>query len=786
MSPDQNSDHDADLTGDGGVPEGHPGTGSTLEIAHILFMDLVGYSRLPMEQQTGFIHELQAVVRGTHEFERAQNEERLVVVPTGDGMVLVFFGDPTAPATCALEIAAALNDRPHLKLRMGVHSGPVYRVSDINAQQNVAGAGINMAQRVMDCGGAGHILLSRTVADVLSQFSRWSDALHDIGDYEVKHGVTLRIFNLYTQTLGNKTTPAGGRKHSAMRRKAGLWWAVAGAIASLLAIGGWYQSYRAAPKQKLVAVLPFRNVGGEPGNQPFCDGLMETVSSKLTEMQQFKDSLSIVPSSELSRASLTTADQARRAFGVNMAVTGSVQRTGEHIRLTINLVDAASLRQLQAITIDAPAEDPAALQDGVVSGCARMLDIELHPQARTLLAAGRTASPRAYDFYLQAQGYLQQFGNPASLDQAIALFRKSLEQDPYYAAAYENLGKAYWRKYQDTRDKQWMDEARRNCDRALQLDDRIPSAHVNLGEILADTGKPEQAVDEFRKALDLDPVNADAFRGLAATYEAMNKEVEAETVYKHAIELRPDQWSAYSRLGVFYYRRGRYHEAEPMFRRVIDLVPGNDAGPRLLGGLYLAMGRYTEAAKLLEKAVSARPSAGVYNNLALVYYFQKRYQDAANLMAKAIALRPDDYLNWSTLADIYSAMPAAGEKARTTYLKAIELARHELAVNPRDGGVLSDVAVYHAKTSNKKDALDEIEKSLQLAPDDKDVLQNSIIVYEMTGHRERALRAVGTAVKRGYPVEEVQRQPGLAELRKDPEYQRMISEGFGRPADAHN
>jgi tetratricopeptide (TPR) repeat protein len=223
-----------------------------------------------------------------------------------------------------------------------------------------------------------------------------------------------------------------------------------------------------------------------------------------------------------------------------------------------------------------------------------------------------------------------------------------------------------------------------------------------------------------------------------------------------------------------------------MFRRVIDLVPGNDAGPRLLGGLYLAMGRYSEAAALLEKAASARPDAGVYDNLALVYYFQKRYADAANLMAKAIALGPDDYLNWSTLADIYAAMPATRDKARTTYLKAIQLARHELAVNPRDGGVLSDLAVYHAKTFYRKDALDEIEKSLQLAPDDKDVLQNSIIVYEMTGSRERALHAVEIAVKRGYPIEEVQRQPGLEKLREDPKYQRLISEGLGHPADTHN
>jgi Flp pilus assembly protein TadD len=223
-----------------------------------------------------------------------------------------------------------------------------------------------------------------------------------------------------------------------------------------------------------------------------------------------------------------------------------------------------------------------------------------------------------------------------------------------------------------------------------------------------------------------------------------------------------------------------------MFRRVIDLVPENDAGPRLLGALYTAMGRYSEAAAVLEKAAAVRHDAGVCNNLALVYYFQKRYTDAANLIAKAIQLAPDDYLNWGTRADIYAAMPARADQVRATYLKAIELARREVEVNPRDGGVLSDLAVFHAKILDRKEALDEIGKSLELAPADKDVLQNSIIVYELTGSRERALNGVETAVKRGYPIENVERQPDLAQLRMDPEYRRLISQRFGSPGNTSN
>jgi tetratricopeptide (TPR) repeat protein/class 3 adenylate cyclase len=750
-----------------------PDAGSTLEMAHVLFMDIVGYSKLPMEEQTEFTQQLQAIVRGTREFQQAQKDARLISVPTGDGMVLVFFGDPMAPAECALQIAQELQTRSHIKLRMGIHAGPVYRVADINANHNVSGAGINLAARVMDCGDAGHILVSRTVADVLCQFGKWAGYLHDLGEYEVKHGVIVHLFNLYTEAVGNQTAPKKAKKQKSTARRTVIQWIAAGLAAALLGMFGWYE-FRPAPKQKLVAVLPFRNIGGDPGNQPFCDGLVETVTSKLTEMQQFQDSLWVVPASELRRESLSSAHQARQMFGVNLVLTGSLQRGGDHVRLTINLVDARTLKQLQAITIDAQLADPAALQDGVVAACARMLDVELHPRARGVLEAGGTAAPRAYDLYLQAEGYLRQSDKGESANSAIALFRQSLEQDPNYPAAHAGLCIAYWRKYQQTREPERVEEARKSCDRAIELNDQIAAAHVYLGTIFAGTGQADKAVKEFRKTLALDPVNADAYRGLAGTYETTGKLDEAETVYKHAIELRPSQWIGYSYLGVFYYRHGRYPEAEPVFRRILDLAPGNYTGSRLLGGLYLEMGRYNEAAKVLENAVSIRPTAPIYNNLANVYYFQKRYKEAAGLMDKAIALRPNDYLYWSNLADIYSATTASAGKARSTYEKTIELAQKALAVNPNDGEVLSDLAVCHAKTSDRTHALAEIERAQQLARANNNVLQNAIIVYEITGNRDQALRAIEDILKKGYPVEEIRRRPELADLRKDPKYKRLI------------
>src|SRR5438034_8199931 len=178
-----------------------------LQIGHVLFIDIVGYSKLLVNEQSGLLRELNELVSGTREFREAEAEGKLIRLPTGDGMALVFRTDPEAPAQCALEIARALKEHPRIALRMGIHSGPISEVADVNQRQNIAGAGINLAQRVMDCGDAGHILVSKRVAEDLEQHDRWRPYLHDLGECEVKHGVRVHIFNLYTDKVGNRNVP---------------------------------------------------------------------------------------------------------------------------------------------------------------------------------------------------------------------------------------------------------------------------------------------------------------------------------------------------------------------------------------------------------------------------------------------------------------------------------------------------------------------------------------------------------------------------------------------------
>src|SRR6201997_5265419 len=244
-----------------------------LEIAHVLFTDIVGYSKLPIHQQRAVVERLNEIVQGTDEYQAAESAGRLITIPTGDGIALVFYHSPEAPVECALEISRALKKHPELQLRMGVHSGPVSGVIDATGKANVAGPGINIAQRVMDCGDAGHILLSKHVAEDLEEYPHWQPHLHELGECEVKHGVRVSVVNLYTEELGNPAVPeklrvaraaaAAGRKQAALR------WLSLG-VASLLAvialIGFLLFRYRRPPAaaelpapEKSIAVMPFEN-----------------------------------------------------------------------------------------------------------------------------------------------------------------------------------------------------------------------------------------------------------------------------------------------------------------------------------------------------------------------------------------------------------------------------------------------------------------------------------------------------------------------------------------------
>src|SRR5437867_3959357 len=260
-----------------------------LEIAHVLFTDIVGYSKLPINQQRALVERLNEIVRCTDEFQAAETAGRLIKIPTGDGITLAFYDSPETPAECALEISRALKKHPELQLRMGIHSGPVSGVIDVTGKANVAGAGINMAQRVMDCGDAGHILLSKHVAEDMEQYPHWQPYLHELGECEVKQGVHVSVVSLYTEELGNPAVPeklmaarvaaAARRKQAAFRRLSLGVLAVLAAVAAITFLLFHYRRPLTAPglavPEKSIAVLPFENLSEEKQNAYFADGMQD-------------------------------------------------------------------------------------------------------------------------------------------------------------------------------------------------------------------------------------------------------------------------------------------------------------------------------------------------------------------------------------------------------------------------------------------------------------------------------------------------------------------------------
>lgn len=527
------------------------------------------------------------------------------------------------------------------------------------------------------------------------------------------------------------------------------------------------------PSEKKIAVLPFRNVGNNPDTEAFRDGLMEALTSELTDLSQFHNTLWVVPATEVRREGLSSAKDAQRQLGVNLVITGSVQRDADHVHLTANLVDAKTLRQLRGREISRPIGEVADMQEAVVREVAGMLEVELGAKDRQALAAGATTTSSAYDFYLQARGHLQRRSS-AEVNQAIDLFKKAIGQDPRYALAYAGLSEAYWWNYRYTGDTQWVAPAQENSKTALEIDSKLAPVYVTRGIIQAGTGHPVEAVQALQTALDLEPVNPGAGRELAAIYEAMGKLNDAESTLKKGLALRPGDWTSLYDLGMFYYRQGRYPDAVPLLQRVTDLAPDNNSGYTALGAVYWMQGQYENAAANFRKSLDLRPTATAYTSLGTIYFFMDRCADAVIEMKQAVNLLPKRDQLWGNLGDAYACVAGKKNDAVTAYHRAVDLAQAAALVNPRDADVLSRVALYQARLGNKMDANAQIRRARQLAPANRGVLWNAALVYELAGQRAPALEALKAAIQAGQPLEEVRHEPALANLRKDPRYGSLV------------
>jgi TolB-like protein/Flp pilus assembly protein TadD len=577
-----------------------------LEIGHVLFIDIVGYSKLLNEEQKEQLNQLTEIVLATTPV-RETTDEQLVRLPTGDGMALVFRRSAEEPARCALEIAEALLKHPELSVRMGIHSGPVNEVTDVSGRTNIAGAGINMAQRVMDCGDAGHILLSQHVADDLVHSRQWASRLRDLGECEVKHGVRLHLVNLYAEPLGNAAVPQKLQQAAAKpavekpARRSGAGWIAALVLVALLAGGAVYYfgvrkaATKGAPiPEKSIAVLPLVNSSGDPANEYFSDGMSEEFISTLSQLHELKvigrsSSFQFKGKNENSK---TVGEK----LGVYYLLEGSVRKSADRVRIAVALVKAGDGANVWSETYDRELKDIFAVQSEIAGAVAKQLKVALlgnNGQAAELTTAATPSNQNveAYNALLQGNFYDNR-RTAEDMRKAIGYYEEAIRLDPRYALAH----------------------ARLSCSALILA--------TNYGSIATKEGQEAiaKARASAKRALELDPNLADAClaQGLVLIRLDFNF-ADGEAELRRAVELAPQNPGVTSNLAVQMSTLGRHEEAVALGQRAIALEPLRSASHLNLALSLIALGRYDEADAALRKAIALQPeSAQNYDQLAVI------------------------------------------------------------------------------------------------------------------------------------------------------------------------
>jgi len=613
--------------------------------------------------------------------------------------------------------------------------------------------------------------------DPAGRYQRAEDILFDIrlADRESDAHPTVSL-----------TSPLSRRGRIASRRRLLAWGipaCVAAALAGVAVVPGArryaFSLFSASvPAQKRIAVMPLAHIEEDPAlraaNEAFCEGLTENLTSTLSRLRQFQQMLLVVPFSEVLRLREGGIAAVRQAFGVNLAVTGTVRRVHDALHLTLNLVDASTGFTLPGRSVSENYRDIDALQNGVETELVSLLGLELQPAARTALAAGRTSVPDAYEAYTEANGLLQRPDKEGNLDRAIALFQKAAKLDDRYALAWAGLSDAWFRRYEDTKDPQWLTRAQQSASRAVELNSQLPRGYISQGQIYRATGHYEQAVEAYQTALRIDPVNAPAFRGLGAGWEQLGRRQDAEATYTQAVRLSPDDWFAVNDLAAFFLRTGQVEKAAAQFRRATEIAPDNYKAWSNLGGVYYDLDRYDEARQAFQKSIAIHPSGSAYSNLASVLQAEGQYPQATAMFEKALQLKNSDYRLAANLADCYRLTPEYRNRAPQQYQKAIDLAEALLLTNPRDAVTRSRVGVFRARLGQIEEALGDIAAAQRLAPANPEVLYNAALANALAGRLDRAVDALQAALKCGYQADLIRRDPDLAELRANPRLKKLL------------
>lgn len=792
-----------------------------LEIAHVLFIDIVGYSKLLINEQHESARELNQVVRNSDAFRTAEEAGKLIRLPTGDGMALAFATTPDAPVRCALQIGKALQNRPELKVRMGVHSGPVSGMTDVNDRSNVAGAGINIAQRVMDCGDAGHILLSKRVAEDLAQYRHWQPYLHNLGECEVKHGEVIFLVNLYTDEVGNPEPPAKLKQTPRARAaqvsgRVPFTWSRTSLLAAFLvlvsacALGAWFlanagKTPEAAPAaatsassipDKSIAVLPFENLSANPDTSFFTDGVHDEILSNLSKVADLK----VISRTSVMQYKTVRARNLReigRQLGVAHILEGSVQRLDDRVRINAQLIDARTDAHLWAQSYDRHLADVFALQTEIATTIADQLKVRLSPRERAAIAQRTTHDLVAERLFVQAWALVQLGSNPDAKErllEAVTLLDEALTRDPQFLRAYGLLATAhidlYWQGFDHTAARLELarvaieraaavnpeagevrlaradyaykafrdyDRARAELDLARVALPNNPLVYIYGAAMDRRQSRWAEAIRNWERGVELDPRNFRFLVETAFTYQVMRRFSESAGMYERALSLKPKDQFARAQL------------AELAFFERADLEPLRAHLSAILSEDPTAA---TEIANgLFDCALAARDPAGVTRALQSI---------------RAEGLR-DLYNNslWTREWFVGLAARTFGdeERARNAFTAARAIEEKTVREQPDYAAAWSRLGLIDAGLGRKDEAIREGLRACELLPLSRDsvdapsYITNLALIYTWTGEKDLALEQLATSaqIPGGITYGELKLNPQWDSLRDDSRFEKIVA-----------
>jgi TolB-like protein/class 3 adenylate cyclase/Tfp pilus assembly protein PilF len=795
-----------------------------LEIAHLLLIDVVGYSKLLVNEQIELLQELNQIVRNTECFRTAEASGKLSRVSTGDGMALLFFHSPEEPVRCALEISRILQNHPRIKVRMGVHSGPVNRVRDVNDKTNFAGAGINVAQRVLDCGDAGHILLSKHVAEDLAEYRHWQPYLHDLGECEVKHGLRLHLFNLYKDGLGNPEIPEKLKRRRRWRQEAvavrpvsGPSWTkfllTAVLLASTIAflISSWFLFHRAtSPKitsapsgaiagnvpilEKSIAVLPFENLSDEKQNAYFADGVQDEILTDLSKVADLKV-ISRTSVMQYKNAATRNLRQIAQQLGVAHVLAGSVQRAGDRVRVNAQLIDARTDSHLWAERYDRDLVDVFAIQSEIAKTIADQLQAKISPREKAEIEKAPTNDIAAFNLYAHAKTLIDNaLLRETSKDffEAVRLLDEAVVRDPSFFLAYYQLAHAHDAIYQGGFDHTPARLAL--ADAAIQSLRRLrPDAgethlalarHLYWGYLNYDHARQELSVVQL--AL---PNNSEAFLFAAYIDRRQGRWEDSTRNFERASELDPRNAAILLQFSLSYENLRRYADTTAVLDRALTVAP-NDISLRTERA-RIALRSHADAKSLhttiqaiaIENPNAAPVVAGEWLLLAL-------YERDVAAAQRALAAMPSGGCYDASIPfpntwceGMLARMQGDQQVARDAFTKARTELEKMVRDQPDYAEALCALGVVDAALGNKDNAIREGRRAVELMPVSKNAIEGSLlikylaVIYAWTGEKDRAFKRLNKAVQLpGYlSFGELRLHPIWDPLRGDPRFEKIVA-----------